>query len=121
MDRRSFRRLDLLRSLLLRLFVPFLFRDFLSRKISSAQVRVDGFEQFVEHGFGFGFLAAAQRFCGAVMEVIAHEISRDASQSFLDAGDLRDDIGAVAILFNHFLEAANLAFDAPQALEVSGF
>src|ERR1700722_12632933 len=56
MDRRSFRRLDLLRSLLLRLFVPFLFRDFLSRKISSAQVRVDGFEQFVEHGFGFGFL-----------------------------------------------------------------
>jgi hypothetical protein len=87
----------------------------------SAKVRVDGFQQLIEHCFGFGFLSATQRFGGAVMQVIAHEISCDASQSFLHAGDLGDDVGAVAIFFDHFLQAANLAFDAAQTLEVSGF
>jgi hypothetical protein len=105
----------------------FLFRNFslisvsIDFALSLAEVRVDSFEQFVEHGFGFGFLSAAQSFGGAVVEVIAHEISGDAAQSFLDAGDLGDDVGAVAIFFDHFVEAANLAFDAAQALEVSGF
>jgi hypothetical protein len=87
----------------------------------SAQVRVDGLEQFVEHGFGFGFLAAAEGFGGAVVEMIAHQISGDAAESFLHAGDLGDDVGAVAIFFDHFLEAADLAFDAAEALEVRGF
>ncbi len=55
------------------------------------------------------------------MEMVAHQVAGDAAEGFLDAGDLRDDVGAVAILFDHFLEAAHLAFDTAEALEISVF
>ena len=55
------------------------------------------------------------------MQVIAHQISRDATQRFLHAGDLRDDVGAVAIVFHHFLQSANLTFDAAKAMPIGGF
>jgi hypothetical protein len=56
-----------------------------------------------------------------MVQVIAHQVAGDSAERFLDTGDLRDDVGAVAIVFDHLLQAANLAFDAAQALEVSGF
>src|SRR5438309_4626383 len=34
--------------------------------------------------------------------------------------DLRQDIGAVAVLLDHLLQAAHLAFDAAQAMKVAG-
>ena len=40
---------------------------------------------------------------GAVVEMIAHQVSGYAAQGFLDAGDLRDDVGTIAIVFDHFL------------------
>ena len=86
--------------------------------VRSPEVCVNRFEQFVEHCFRFCFLAAAQRFSGAVTQVIAHQVAGDTAERFLDAGDLRDDVGTVAIFFDHFLEAANLAFDAAEAFEI---
>ena len=56
-----------------------------------------------------------------MVQVVAHQISGYASQGFLDAGDLRDDVGAVAIVFDHFLEAADLAFDAAKAVAIGFF
>jgi hypothetical protein len=81
-------------------------------------VRINHFEQFVVHRFGFFFLAAVQGFRSAVMEMIAYEVSRDAAESFLNAGYLRDDVGTVAIVLDHFLEAADLAFDAAKAVAI---
>jgi len=81
-------------------------------------VRVDHFQQLVVHSFGFFFFVAAHGFRGAVVQMIAHQVSGDAAQGFLDAGDLGDDVGAVAVVFDHFLEAADLAFDAAQAVAI---
>jgi hypothetical protein len=53
-----------------------------------------------------------------VLQVIAEQLPADAAQRLLHRRDLRDDIGAVAILFHHFLQAAYLAFDTPQAPQV---
>ena len=52
------------------------------------------------------------------MEMIAHQVASDAAKRLLDAGDLGDDVGAVAIFFDHFLETANLAFNAAESLEI---
>jgi hypothetical protein len=67
------------------------------------------------------FLSAAQGFRGAMAELIAHQVARDAAQRFLDASNLRDDVRAVAVVFDHFLQAADLAFDATQAVAIGYF
>src|SRR5579863_469290 len=82
---------------------------------------VDGFEQLVVDRFRFGVVARAEGFGRAMAEVIFHEGAGDAAEGFLDGGDLGDDVGAVAILFDHLLEAADLAFDAAEAIEVGFF
>jgi hypothetical protein len=79
-------------------------------------MRVDQFEQFVVHGFGLLLLSASQCFGGTVMQVVLHQVARHAAQRFLYRGDLRDDVRAVAVLFHHFLQAAHLAFDSPEAV-----
>lgn len=84
-------------------------------------MRIDELEQFVVHGLGFFFLAALERFGGAVVQMIFHQIARDAPQRFLDRGDLHDDVGAVAIFVDHFLKAADLPFDAAQAFPIRFF
>jgi hypothetical protein len=53
--------------------------------------------------------------------MVAHERAGDGAESLLDGGDLRDDVGAVAVVFDHAVEAANLAFDKTEAAEVRGF
>ncbi len=41
-----------------------------------------------------------------------------AAEGFAYGGDLDEDIGAVALLFDHLLEAADLTFDSLQAREI---
>ncbi len=82
---------------------------------------VDHFQEFVVHGFGFFFFVAAEGFCRAMVQVIAHQVSGYATEGFLDAGDLDDDVGAVAVVFDHFLKAADLAFDAAKAVAIGFF
>jgi hypothetical protein len=86
-----------------------------------SQVCIDEFQEFVVHGFGLRFFGAAEGFGGAMVQVIAHQVAGDAAERFLDAGDLGDDVGAVAIVFNHFLQAADLAFDPPKAVAIGFF
>src|SRR5271165_3813008 len=51
--------------------------------------------------------------------MIFHQIAGDAAQGFLHRSDLYDDVGAIAVFANHFLQAANLAFNAAQALLIA--
>src|SRR6266404_1394683 len=64
---------------------------------------------------------AAQIVDCAVMGMIDFHIIRDAAMPVLLPGDLRDDVGAVAIVFHHFLQSANLTFDAAKAMPIGGF
>src|SRR6266850_8445170 len=56
-----------------------------------------------------------------MVQMIAHQVARHAPQRFLYAGDLRNDIRAVAALLHHFLQAANLPLDSTQAMMVRRF
>jgi len=56
-----------------------------------------------------------------VAQVVAHQVACDAAQRFLDTGDLRDDVRAVAVVFDHFLQATDLAFDAAKAVTIGRF
>src|SRR5258708_2262900 len=87
----------------------------------SPQMRVNQFEQLVVHRLGFSLPAAAQGFRGAMAEVTAHEVAPDTAQRFLHTGDLGDDVRAVAVVFDHFLQAADLAFDAAKPVTIGSF
>src|SRR5205085_110648 len=54
----------------------------------------------------------------AVLEVIPQQLPPDAAQRLLHRRDLRDHVRAVAVLFHHLLQAAHLALDAAQPLQV---
>jgi hypothetical protein len=55
------------------------------------------------------------------MQMIAHQVSTYATERFLDAGYLHQDVGAVAVVFDHFLQAADLAFDSTKAVAIGLF
>src|SRR5258708_2065830 len=57
----------------------------------------------------------------AVRHVIPQPLFLDAPQRGAPRGNLRDDIDAVAILVDHFRQAADLAFDPAQALLTGSF
>lgn len=82
---------------------------------------VDQFEQLFVHGFGLLLLATSQSLGGAMVQMILHQVTRDSSQCFLYGSDLSDDVGAVAVFFDHFLQTADLAFDAAEALAIGFF
>src|SRR5882757_2028676 len=55
------------------------------------------------------------------MQMIFHQIAGDPAQGFLCRRDLHDDVGAVAVFGDHFLQAADLAFNAAKAFLVAEF
>src|ERR1700756_1000780 len=55
------------------------------------------------------------------MKMILHEIAGHSAQRFLHGGDLHDDVGAVAVVRHHFLQAAHLSFDAAETLLIAVF
>jgi len=77
----------------------------------SAEMGIDELQELVIHSFRFFFFSAPQCFRGAMLQMVAHQIPRDPSQRLLHRGDLGDDVGAIAILFDHLLESADLALD----------
>lgn len=81
----------------------------------------DQFEQFFILLCRLLLIAAANCGGGAVLEMIAHEGPAHAAQRFLNGGDLDDDIGTIALFFDHFLETANLSLNATKTLQVGAF
>ena len=84
-------------------------------------MRVNQTEQFVVHGVGFFFFGGAQSFGGAMMKMILHQIAGYSAQGFLHGSDLHDDVGAVAVVRHHFLQAAHLSFDTAETLLIAVF
>src|SRR5256885_9173335 len=50
------------------------------------------------------------------MQVVLHQVAGDTPQRFLDGSNLGNDVGAIAVLLDHFLQAAHLALDAAEAV-----
>src|SRR5690606_28553258 len=61
----------------------------------------------------------ADRGRGAVLQVVAHELTAHTAQSLVDRCDLHHDVRAVAVLLHHPLESADLPIDPAQALQVA--
>src|SRR6266852_3364908 len=51
-----------------------------------------------------------------MMQVILHQVARHTTQRFLHGSHLRNDVRAVAVLFHHFLQAADLPLDTAEAV-----
>src|ERR1700682_4028649 len=76
-----------------------------------------------DHGHQFrdlfpliGLVAAGDRMFDAMRHVIPQHLFLDAPQRGAYRGNLRHDVDAVAVLVDHFRQAANLALDPAQAL-----
>ncbi len=82
---------------------------------------VDQAKQLVIHGVGLGLLRRAQRLRRTLVQMIFHQVARHAAQGLLRRSNLHDDIGAVAVVFQHLLQPANLTFNAAQAFLIAEF
>ena len=85
----------------------------------SAAVGVHHGHQLVIHRLGLGVARADGR-RGAMLEMVAHQFTPHAAQRLVDGGDLRQHVGAVAVLLDHPLQAAHLSLDTAQPGEVAG-
>lgn len=86
----------------------------------SADNSGDEIEKFLNHGLAVR--AAPSHGVGRAMgEVVAHEIAGNGMERFSRGGDLRDDVGTIAVLLDHDGDAADLPFDAAKLLEVGLF
>lgn len=56
-----------------------------------------------------------------MVQVILHQVARNSAQCFLYGSHLRDDVGAIAVFFHHFLQAADLPFDTAEAVLIGSF
>ncbi len=79
-------------------------------------MRVDQFEKLVVHGFCLCFFSALEGLGGTMAEMILHQVARYAAQRFLNGSDLGDDVRAIAVSLDHFLQATDLPFDAAEAI-----
>ena len=82
---------------------------------------VNELKQLLVGSLGSSLAAAAQRLRYAVLQMILHQAPRHAAQRLLNGSNLHDDVGAVAIFFDHFLQAANLPFDAAKPMAIRAF
>jgi hypothetical protein len=56
-----------------------------------------------------------------MLQMVAHELTADRSQCLVHGRDLRHDVGAIAIVVDHFLQPAHLTFDATQPSHIARF
>src|SRR5260370_4543014 len=82
-------------------------------------MRVDQFEKLVVHGFRLCLFSAPEGLGGAMAQMIFHQVARYAAQRFLNGSDLGDDVRAIAVFLDHFLQATDLPFDAAEAILIS--
>ena len=82
------------------------------------QVPVHEVDQFIVHRFGL-FRSSLDGRGRTMFQVVPHELSPHTTQRLLHGRDLRQDVGAVAILVDHFLQSTHLPFDASESLEIA--
>ena len=71
--------------------------------------------QLFVHPLAAVAVAGADSVGGAVLEMVAQEDLGHGAQRLLDRGELDERVGAVALLFDHPLDTADLSFDAAEA------
>lgn len=81
---------------------------------------INQIQELVVHGIRAVTALARERLPCAMMQVIPHELARHAPQRLLHGRDLHDNVGAIAILFDHLVQAADLPFDPAKPLQVGG-
>lgn len=83
-------------------------------------VPVDQFDQLIVRFLGF-VLSGPN--CGgrAVPQMVSHQLATDTTKRFVCGGDLSKDVRAVAIFFDHLLQAPHLPFYPAEPLEVALF
>src|SRR5215469_3814545 len=64
-----------------------------------------------------GLVAGRDRTLDAMGHMVAQHLLLDAAQRHPHGGNLRDNVDAIAVILDHPGKAADLAFDAPEALE----
>src|SRR6185437_3552517 len=62
-------------------------------------------------------VAGGQRSGHAVVDVLVEDLERHRIECGRDGRDLGDDVDAVAVLFDHLLDASHLSLDPVQALD----
>src|SRR5215813_4388895 len=63
-----------------------------------------------------GLVTAGDGMLDAMGDMVAQHLLLDAAERGAHGRDLRDDVDAVAVLVDHFRQAANLALDPAEAL-----
>jgi len=53
-----------------------------------------------------------------MFQMISHQGLADGAKRLLHGRKLNENVGAVAVFFDHALKAANLAFDAAEAMKI---
>jgi hypothetical protein len=52
--------------------------------------------------------------------MVPHQLATHCTQRLLRGGNLNHDVRAVAVFLDHLLKPPNLAFQSPEAAEVTG-
>jgi hypothetical protein len=84
----------------------------------SASIFVDHFQQLVVHCLPLFGRPGTNGVGSTVREVIAHERSGDGSERLLRRSNLRENIRAISIVFDHALNSANLTFNSAEPAQV---
>src|SRR5664279_4381285 len=87
--------------------------------LSSTDQPGDGLAGFVDLVVGDA-TSDAYRILDAGTEVVVQQREGERLERFGDRGDLGEDVDAVLVVCNHLLQAADLALDAAQPVEVRG-
>jgi hypothetical protein len=67
--------------------------------------------QLVVHFFAAAGVAGADRVSCTELQVVSQQETSGGAERLMDGRNLHEDIGAVALVLDHLLEAANLSFD----------
>ena len=79
-----------------------------------ASVLVKEFGQLVIGSAGFFFVAGAQRFGSAMLQMVLQQYSFDGPQRLVDRRHLYQHVRAIAFFIHHFLHTAHLTFNPAQ-------
>ena len=74
-------------------------------------------DQFADLAALVGLIAGGDRVLDAMRDVIAQDLLLDAAQRGAHRGNLRHDVDAVSVLFDHPGESARLPLDALEPIE----
>ena len=85
--------------------------------LARARETLHGLEQLLGLRRGVRRVAGLERAGDAVADVLVEDLERERLERRVDGGDLGEDVDAVAVVLDHPLDAAHLAFDAVQALD----